>query len=237
MLIYSILVAISHQLSFMTKRDKLCALQDDFSHLSLESSKKYSQAVKKARMSCILTLLYILYSNLIGHLGYWIPLHEVVSSELKIIVAVTFIFSILFWLFVIISFLPGSILCVQMSSNLMKSSEEIFLDSIKTKVMLKNTVRFIKRTKRTSELLSPIYLHLSFVAFLPLTFRIYQLIDFGFSQVSHHVFIYIIIVTDILGSGLRGLWIINKQSEDLKQRFKSIAMRKLSKSSLISVFK
>ena len=100
---------------------------------------------------------------------------------------VTHIFCILFWLFIIFSFQPGFILCSQMTCNLMKSSEEIFLDDIRTKVTLKNTLRFIKRTKRTSKLLSPIYFHLLLCALEPLTFRIYQLIDFGFSQSPHHV--------------------------------------------------
>ena len=35
-LIFYILVAISHQWSFISKMDKLCALHDDFSHLSIE---------------------------------------------------------------------------------------------------------------------------------------------------------------------------------------------------------
>ena len=104
----------------------------------------------------------------------------------------------------------------------MKSSEEIFLDDIRTKVTLKNTLRFIKRTKRTSKLLSPIYFHLSITAFFPLTFRIYQLIEFGFSKSPHHVLIYVGVVTHILGLGLGILWIMNSQSEDLKQHFKSI---------------
>ena len=134
---------------------------------------------------------------------------------------VTHIFCILFWLFIIFSFQPGFILCSQMTCNLMKSSEEIFLDDIRTKVTLKNTLRFIKRTKRTSKLLSPIYFHLSLCYFLPLTLRMYQLIDFGFSTSPHHmpVLFYISIVNNIV-LGLGGLWKINTQSEALKQHFK-----------------
>ena len=191
------------------------------------------QAMKKARLSRILRVIQVLLKTLLVHFGYWVQLHEVVNSELKPIVTVTHIFCILFWLFIIFSFQPGFILCSQMTCNLMKSSEEIFLDDIRTKVILKNTLRFIKRTKRTSKLLSPIYFHLLLCALEPLTFRIYQLIDFGFSQSPHHVLLYVGIVTDILGCGLTHLWILNTQSEDLKQQFKSIiVMRKLSKKSI-----
>ena len=190
------------------------------------------QAMKKARLSRILRVIQALLTTLLVHFGYWVQLHEVVNSELKPIVTVTHIFCILFWIFIIFSFQPGYILCSQMTCNLMKSSEEIFLDDIRTKVILKNTLRFIKRTKRTSKLLSPIYFHLLLCAFEPLTFRIYQLIDFGFSQSPHHVLLYFGIVTDILGCGLTDLWILNTQSEDLKQQFKSIVMRKLSKKSI-----
>ena len=235
LLIFYILVAFNHQWNFMIKRDKLCALQDDFSHLSIESSKKYLKAVKKARLYGILRLIQDLVTIVIVNLGYWIHLHEIVTSELKSIVTVTHIVSFLFWLFIAFSFLPGLFLCSQMTCNLMKSTEEIFLDGIKTKVILKNTLRLIKRTKRTSKLLSPIYFYQSLLAFFPLTFRIYQLIDFGFSRLPLHVLQYVGIVTHILGCGLTQLWILNTQSEDLKQQFKSIVMRKVLKKS-ITVF-
>ena len=232
-LIFYILVAFSHQWSFMSKRDNLCALQDDFSHLSIESSKKYLQAVKKARQFCILTVINVLVPLVFVHLGYWIQLHRAANSELKPIVTVSHIISIFFWLFITTSFLPGFIVCAQMSCNLMKSTEEIFLDRTKTKVLLKNTVRFIKRTRRTSKLLSPIYFYHSILAFFSLTYSIYQLIEFGFSRSPHHVFLYVRIFTQILGCGLGNLWILCKQSEDLMQQFKSIVLRKVSKESII----
>ena len=187
--------------------------------------------MKKARLSRILRVIQVLLKTLLVHFGYWVQLHEVVNSELKPIVTVTHIFCILFWLFIIFSFQPGFILCSQMTCNLMKSSEEIFLDDIRTKVTLKNTLRFIKRTKRTSKLLSPIYFHLSMCAFYALTFRVYQLIDFGFSHSPHHVLIYVSIVTQIFGIGLGAFWVFNTQSEDLKKQFKNIVMRIVSKQS------
>ena len=216
-LIVWLLIAFSHQWSFMKKRDNLCALQDDFSHFSIESSK--IQAVKIMRViSGVITLLVKL---VLIFFGYWIPLHEVATSELKPVLALTNIFSIFFRIFISLSFAPGYILCSEMTRNLMKSTEEIFLDGIRTKVILKNTIRFIKRTKRTSKLLSPIYFHLSLCYFLPLTLRMYQLIDFGFSTSPHHmpVLFYIGIVNNIV-LGLGGLWKINTQSEELKQHFK-----------------
>ena len=63
----------------------------------------------------------------------------------------------------------------------------------------------------------------------------YQLIDFGFNQSSHHVLIYVNILVSMIGCGLGGLWILNTQSEDLKKQFKSIVMRKVLKKS-ITVF-
>ena len=232
-LVVLLLIGFSHQWSFMTKRDELCALQDDFSHLNLEFSKKcmHVQAVKKARLSCILTVIYILVTIVSNFFGYGIQLLEVVTLELKPIVAFTSIFLIIFWFYIGTSFLHGWILCAQMTCNLIKSTEEIFLDGLRTKVILKNTVRFIKRTKRTSKLLSPVYFHLSICAFYALTFRVYQLIDFGFSQSPRHVLIYVSIVTQIFGIGLGHLWLFNTQSEDVKKQFKSIVMRKVSKQS------
>ena len=178
--------------------------------------------MKKARLSCILIVIYKLVTIVSVYSGYGIQLLEVVTLELKPIVTFTSIFLIIFWFYIGTSFLHGWILCAQMTCNLIKSTEEIFLDGIRTKVILKNTVRFIKRTKRTSKLLSPIYFHLSITTFFPLTFRIYQLIEFGFSKSPHHVLIYVGVVTHILGLGLGILWIMNSQSEDLKQHFKSI---------------
>ena len=230
-LIVVILIAFSHQWSFLTKRDELCALQDDFSHLTIKSSKEYIQGVKKARLTFILNSINLLVAIVLVHLGYWIQLNEVITSGLKPILAVINIISILFWTFILFSIASGSILCHQMTYNLMKSTEEIFMDSIKTKLILKNTVRFIKRTKRTSKLLSPIYFHLSMCAFYALTFRVYQLIDFGFSHSPHHVLIYVSIVTQIFGIGLGAFWVFNTQSEDLKKQFKSIVMRIVSKQS------
>ena len=60
----------------------------------------------------------------------------------------------------------------------------------------------------------------------------YQLIDFGFNQSSHHVLIYVNILVSMIGCGLGGLWILNTQSEDLKKQFKSIVMKKVSKESI-----
>ena len=218
--IFSILVAFSHQWSFMTKRDKLCALQDDFSHMNLESSKKCIQAVKKARLSGILTASIVLVTLAFIVLGSLMPLLEFAISELNLVVTVTNIF--FSTLFITLPNWQGYILCAQMSCNLTKSTEEIFLERSTTKVTLKNTVRFIKRTKRTSKLLSPLYFHLSLCAFYPLTFHIYQLIAFVLSQKPHHVLLYVGFIIEILGPGLVGLWILNKQSEDLKQHFKEI---------------
>ena len=179
------------------------------------------QAVKKARLSCILIVIYKLVTIVSVYSGYGIQLLEVVTLELKPIVTFTSIFLIIFWLYIGTSFLHGWILCAQMTCNLIKSTEEIFLDGIRTKVILKNTVRFIKRTKRTSKLLSPIYFHLSLCYFLPLSLRMYQLIDFGFNTPPHHVpvLFYIGIVNNIV-LGLGGFWKINTQSEELKQHFK-----------------
>ena len=219
----------------MTKRKDLCELQDDFSSLTVKSSTlsgngrarvwhyHESKAVKKARLSCILTVIHWLVTILSLHLGYWIQKLEVVTSELKPILAVTNIFSIIFWSFLMSSFLPGFILCAQMSCNLMKSTEEIFMDDVTTRVKLRNTVRFSKEAEKTSKLLSPIYLHLSLCAFVPLTLRIYQLLDFGLiGSSSPHVLIYVGIVTDIIGNGLGTNWILNIQSEDMKQKFKDV---------------
>ena len=126
-------------------------------------SKEYIQAVKKARLFFILNAINVLVVVVSSHLGYWIQIHEVATSELKPILAVTIIFSTIFWIFLINIVAQGFILCAQMTCNLMKSTGGLFLDSRKTKAILKNTVRFIKRTKRTSELLSPIYFHLSII--------------------------------------------------------------------------
>ena len=191
-------------------------------YCGIEFSQKNIVAVKKARLSCLLRAIFILVSVLILHLGYWIQLNEHATSELKPILAVTKIFSIIFWLFIATSFFPGFFLCAQMSCNLMKSTEEIFLDSLKTKVMLKNTVRFIKRTKRVSKLLSPIYFHLSLCAFVPLTGRMYQLIHNGLGLSTHHLLLSIGMFSEILGLGFGMFWMLNTQSEDLRQHFKEI---------------
>ena len=220
LLIFYILVAISHQWSFISKMDKLCAHHDDFSHLSIDASQKYLQAVKKARLSGILTASIVLVTLAFIVLGSLMPLLEFAISELNLVVTVTNIF--FSTLFITLPNWQGYILCAQMSCNLTKSTEEIFLERSTTKVTLKNTVRFIKRTKRTSKLLSPLYFHLSLCAFYPLTFHIYQLIAFVLSQKPHHVLLYVGFIIEILGPGLVGLWIHNRQSEDLKQHFKEI---------------
>ena len=155
--------------------------------LSIEFSQKNIRSVKRAKLWCFLRAIHPLVSVLIVQLGYWIQLNENATSESKPILAVTRIFAIFFWLFITASFLPGFFLCAQMTCNLMKSTEEIFLDSIRTKVMLKNTLRFIKRTKKISKLLSPIYFHLSLCAFVPLTLRMYQLIHDGLGLSTHNV--------------------------------------------------
>ena len=51
LLIFYILVAISHQWSFISKIDKLCALHDDFSHLSIEASKAKKNDSKISTMT------------------------------------------------------------------------------------------------------------------------------------------------------------------------------------------
>ena len=222
------LIAFSHQWSFMKKMNDLCLLQDDFSHLSRKSCEKSTQAVKKARLSFILTVIHVLVTSVSIVIGYWIQKFEEVTSELKTISAVIHIFIVVYWLFMASSFLPGFILCAQMSCNLMKSTEEI-LDSERnerTKVILRNTVRFSKRAEKTSKLLSPMYLHLSLFAFLPLTVRIYQLIDFGLIGSSPpHMLVYVGIVIDIVGNGLGTNWILNIQSEDMKQKFKDVKQK------------
>ena len=214
------LLVFKYQWSFVSKREDLCTLQDDFSNLSIEKSKNHTQAVKKAWIYGIILAICWLASIVLVMVGYWMTMLENVSSELKLIVAIYFIFINICTLFFMCMFYQGFILCLQLNCNMVKASEEVFLGRTRTDFMLKNTVQFIKRAKRTSKLLSSIYFHQISIGILAISFQIY-LMDFKMGSFPHNFFIYVGMVVSILGIGFK-LILLNIQSEDLKEIFKDI---------------
>ena len=215
------LLVFKYQWNFVSKRADLCTLQNDFSNLSIEKSKNHTQAVKKAWIYGIILAICWLASIVLVMVGYWMTMLENVSSELKLIVAIYFIFISICTLFFMCIFYQGFILCLQLNCNMVKASEEVFLDRTRTDFMLENTVQFIKRTKRTSKLLSSIYFHQISIGILAILFQIYLIIDFTMGSLPHNFFIYVGMVVSILGIGFK-LILLNIQSEDLKEIFKDI---------------
>ena len=200
-------------------RKDLCKLQDAFSAFVKEKKMKLSKIPKKTSLLLLLCLGFAL-NTVFSYLGDMIRL-PISKESRQGYWALSIAFKICH-LFFPCCVLQAMMLYLQLSGNVIKSIQEIWLDCSSKKKVFENTVELMKGLKMTSKFLSwfCFYLTVIFISFF--IFHVYFFVDLLMSSNFKDIVMDIIsIISEIVASAL-ALWILNAQSEELQQSLKNL---------------
>ena len=214
LLIFGLILRVCIQGTMIAKRKDICKLQDNF---FVSDTEKHSKVPKKRRLILLVCLGFLL-NTVSSYLSNLIRLQETYSYESR---AGFWAFSIVFKMYIFLNYifeLQALMLYLQLSCNVMKSIQEVSLDSSPKKKILGNTVELMKRLKITSKILSWFCLYLTLLFISVLVFHVYLFVDLLSSSGTH----WLDMISDIgnIVAPSLGLWILNVQSEELQQSLK-----------------
>ena len=149
-------------------------------------------------------------------LGTVMPLIEVTSEDLKPAVWL-FTFSMVPWqFFYYFTYFQVTTIYLQMCYNLKLMANEIYLSDIQPKCLLESTGQLLNFVNAISKFLSSQCFHLISLSLFYLIILVFLTIDFSSSSNVFHWLIYIGLISGAFYFGSI-LWILNIQSEDIKQ--------------------
>ena len=115
------------------------------------------------------------------------------------------------------------ILYLQLCYNIKKAMKQLDMNEKKSELVLKNTHQLIENVKLTSKFLSPYCIVIILILLFSLIFSIYNIFAIHLNPINtiKMALIWMILVSLFVGS-LFSLWVLNSQSEDIKQGLKNI---------------
>ena len=212
------LLRLCLQGTMIAKRKDLCKLQDTFS--VFDTKMKYTKVTKKTRLLLLFCLIFFL-NKIFSQLDDGLKMHEVISNESRPGFWLFFIVAKICQFFIHCFELQAMMLYLQLSCNLMKSVEEICLDSNPNMKVLKNTVDLMKRLKIISKFLSWYSFYLTMLFIFKLIFHVYLLFELLATSSTTDWTDIIADICSIVAPAL-GLWIINVQSEEVQQSLQDL---------------
>ena len=200
-------------------RKDLCKLQDTFPVFVKEKKMKLPKIPKKTSLLLLMCLGFAL-NTVFSNLGNMIRLP--ISKESR---PGFWVFSIavkICQFFFPCCVLQAMMLYLQLSGNVIKSIQEIWLDCTTTKKVLENTVEPMKRLKMTSKFLSWFCFYLTVLFISILIFHVYLFVDLLMCYNFKDIIIALISDIGNIVAPLLVLWILNVQSEELQQSLKDL---------------
>ena len=174
LLTFCFLLRLCLQGTMIAKRKDLCKLQDTFS--VFDTKMKYTKVTKKTKLLLLYCLSFFLV-KIFYQLDNGLKMHEFISNKSRPGFWLFFIADKICQFFIHCFELQAMILYLQLSCNLMKSVEEICLDSNPNMKVLENTVDLKKRLKITSRFLSWYSFYLTMLFIITLIFYVYLLFE------------------------------------------------------------
>ena len=203
----------------IAKRTDLCKLQDAFSVFVKEKKLKISNIPKKTSLLLLLCLGFVL-NTVFAYLGVMIRLP--ISKESRPgYWALSFAFKICQFFFPC-CVLQAMMLYLQLSGNVIKSIQEIWLDCRSKKKVFESTVELMKGLKITSKFLSWFCFYLTVLFISLFIFHVYFFVVLLMSSNFKDIVMDIISVISHIVAPALGLWIMNVQSEELQQSLKDL---------------
>ena len=200
-------------------RKDLCKLQDAFSVFVKEKKLKLYNIPKKPRLLLLLCLGFVL-NTVFAYLGIMMRLP--VSKESRPgYWALSIAFKICH-LFFPCCVLQAMMLYLQLSGNVIKSIQEIWLDCRSKKKVFESTVELMKGLKITSKFLSWFCFYLTVLFISILIFHVYLFVDYLMSHSFKDIIMPLVSDIGNIVAPTLVLWILNSQSEELQQSLKDL---------------
>ena len=221
--IVAFILLVCLQGTMIAKRTDLCKLQDAFSAFVKEKKMKLSKIPKKTSLLLLLCLGFAL-NTVFSYLGDMIRL-PISKESRQGYWALSIAFKICH-LFFPCCVLQAMMLYLQLSGNVIKSIQEIWLDcNTKKKVLqtvIENTVELMKSLKMTSKLLSWFCFYITVLFISILIFHVYLFVDYLMSHSFKDIIMPLVSDIGNIVAPTLVLWILNSQSEELQQSLKDL---------------